>query len=105
MSDLLQVQTTLDREQDARRIATLVVRKKLAACVQIIGPILSVYRWEGRDEESEEWLLLMKTTRDSYPGLEDTIRDQHPYDVPEIIALPVTGGHGAYLDWVRDETA
>jgi periplasmic divalent cation tolerance protein len=105
MSDFVQLQTTLDREEDARRIAREVVRRRLAACAQILGPIVSVYRWEEREEESEEWLLLMKTTRDSCAGLEDAVRDLHSYDVPEIIVLPITEGYGAYLDWVREETS
>jgi periplasmic divalent cation tolerance protein len=104
MPEFLQVQTTVDDEQAARRLARSVLDERRAACVQIIGPITSIYRWEGKREESGEWLLLMKTPIDAYESLERTILELHPYDVPEIIALPVLRGSGEYLRWVRSET-
>jgi periplasmic divalent cation tolerance protein len=87
--------------RDAERIADLIVRKGLAACVNIHG-VGSVFRWEGEIQHEREELMVIKTTGDLLENLTETIRGAHPYDIPEIIALPVVGGHADYLTWVRE---
>lgn len=103
MTDYIQVLTTTAARADAQAIGNAVVEKRLAACVQIIGPITSTYWWEGKVETTEEWLCLIKSGRDLYERLEETIRKAHPYDVPEILAIPVTAGSERYLDWLDGE--
>ena len=95
--------TTLEDEESASRLARSVVEAKLAACVQLIH-IRSTFSWEGRVEDAAEVLVLMKTRADVYERLQQFICDNHPYDVPEILQLPVTAGHGPYLSWVNDNT-
>jgi periplasmic divalent cation tolerance protein len=80
------------------------VEAKVAACAQIDGPIISVYRWEGAVRTDQEWRVLYKTTAERYPELEAHIKQTHDYDTPKIIATPVTQGSAAYLSWVREET-
>jgi periplasmic divalent cation tolerance protein len=87
--------------RDAERIADLIVRKGLAACVNIMG-VGSIYRWEGVIQHEREELMVIKTTGELLENLTETIGGAHPYDVPEIIALPVVGGHADYLAWVRE---
>ena len=96
--------TTLEDEESASRLARLVVEGKLAACVQLMH-IRSTFNWEGKVEDAAEVLVLMKTRADVYEQLQQFIRDNHPYDVPEILKIPVTGGFGPYLSWVNDNTA
>jgi len=100
----IQVMTTVVGRKDARRIADLLVQKRLAACVQVLGPIVSTYRWKGRVETAKEWLCLVKTRKSLYRRLEAAIRGIHPYEVPEILALPVVAGSRTYLDWLDRET-
>lgn len=100
MSDYLLVFCTTDDRHEAEKIAERLVDAELAACVQIVGPMLSVYRWEGAVERAEEWLLLAKTTADSYTDLEAEIAALHSYDVPEIVAVPIARGSEAYLQWL-----
>lgn len=102
---VIQVQTTFSNREDADRVGLLLVEQRLAACVQICGPIRSVYRWQGKIETAEEWLCLLKTPQDRYPQVERALIEAHPYETPEIIALPVAAGSSTYLDWVRAETA
>lgn len=97
--------TTLPSEDESRRLARHLVESRLAACVQILPPQTSIYRWQGTVEESTERLLLIKTTAPLYPSLERAIRDHHPYEVPEILALPVLAAAPDYLDWLRGEVA
>jgi periplasmic divalent cation tolerance protein len=104
MGEYLQVTTTTDSGPAAERIAAEVVSRRLAGCVQIIGPIQSVYRWQGEVERAEEWLLLIKTAADQYTAVEAAIRELHSYEVPEIIAMPITAGSDGYLTWLRDQT-
>jgi periplasmic divalent cation tolerance protein len=104
MSEALQVFVTIGSREDAERIARSMVEARLAACVQVVGPMTSVYRWQGVIETAEEFLCLLKTRRDLYPELEEAIRKIHPYQVPEILALPVTAGNPAYLQWLDAET-
>jgi periplasmic divalent cation tolerance protein len=105
MSDsVLVVLTSCPDVAVADRIARTVVEQRLAACVNRLAPAESVYRWQGAIERATEVPLLIKTTRERYAELERAIRALHPYDVPEIIAMPVSSGLAAYLRWVADET-
>ena len=96
--------TTLPDSNSAVKLAEALVEKRHAACVHLLPAGLSVYRWGGRIEHADEVTLLIKTTQASYAELETAIRTTHPYDLPEIIAVPVTAGLPAYLDWVDAET-
>ena len=103
MSTLL-VLTNLPERAAAERLADLLVEKRLAACVNILAPCRSVYRWQGAVRHDEEHPLLIKTTAERYPALEQALRSGHPYELPEIIAVPIEGGLPAYLQWVAAET-
>ncbi len=105
METFIQVMTATDKREDAERIARSLVERRLAGCVQIVGPVTSVYRWQGKIETAGEWLCLIKSRAELYGAIERAIAALHPYQVPEILALPVTAGSGAYLAWLRDETA
>ena len=96
--------TNCTDEETANRIALAVVEAQLAACVNILPRVQSIYRWQGAVESAVEVPLLIKTTAAAYPALEAAIRERHPYDVPEIIALPITAGLPAYLNWLAAET-
>jgi periplasmic divalent cation tolerance protein len=104
INENIQVVTTVEKREDADRIASAVVRKRLAACAQIVGPIRSTYWWKGKVEEAGEWLCVMKTRQDLFSALEKEIKSIHPYEVPEIIALPIVAGSKSYLQWIDDET-
>ncbi|HUV38951.1 MAG TPA: divalent-cation tolerance protein CutA [Planctomycetota bacterium] len=101
MSDVIQVSTTTGTRDDAQRIADALVEKRLAACVQVVGPVTSTYRWQGNVERTTEWLCLIKTTAALYGEVESAIRELHPYEVPEIIAVPVAAGSRDYLEWLK----
>ena len=103
MSTLL-VFTNLPERAAAERLAEALVEKKLAACVNILAPCRSVYRWKGALQRDEEHPMLIKTTRECYPALERELRAGHPYELPEIIAVAIEGGLPAYLEWVAAET-
>jgi periplasmic divalent cation tolerance protein len=100
MSEHVQVLTTAGSEEEAGRIASLLVERKLAACVQVVGPITSRYRWQGAIEEEREWQCLAKTTRAAYEAVETAIREVHSYEEPEIIATPIVAGSAGYLAWI-----
>ena len=102
MADCVQVLTTAVSEEEARRIAELLIEKKLAACVQVVGPVVSRYRWQGAIEEEREWQCLVKTTRAAYEAVEAAIREVHSYDEPEIIATPILAGSSGYLAWIEE---
>lgn len=102
--EVLLVLTNLPDAASAEQVARAVVEKQVAACVNRLAPCQSVYRWKGAVQCDEEHPLLIKTTRERYAELEAVIRSVHPYELPEIIALPVTAGLPAYLDWVAQET-
>ncbi|OGX13925.1 MAG: hypothetical protein A2351_03305 [Omnitrophica bacterium RIFOXYB12_FULL_50_7] len=87
----------------ARILAGLLISRRLAACVQILPGLESHYRWRGKKETSKEVLLLIKTQVSNYKRLEKTLLENHPYEVPEIICLPITKGSKAYLDWISKE--
>ncbi len=103
MEEPVQIVTTVDKKEDAERIAGVLVEKRLAACVQILGPIISTYRWKGKIETSEEWLIQIKSGRALYGEVEEAIMELHPYDVPEIIAVPIVEGNRDYLKWMEEE--
>ena len=103
MSALL-VLTNLPDRGAAERLADAVIAKNLAACVNILAPCRSVYRWKGAVQHDEEHPVLIKTTAARYPALEKAIRAVHPYELPEIIAVPIERGLLQYLAWVADET-
>jgi len=98
----MQVTTTVDSREAAEAMARSAVEARLAACAQVAGPITSVYRWQGAIETAQEWTVAFKTTIEHYAALEAHIRDRHTYDLPEIVAVALTGS-AAYLDWVRAE--
>ena len=100
----LLVFTNLPDRASAERLADLLVERRLAACVNILAPCRSVYRWKGAVQHDEEHPMLMKTTAERYGALEQALREGHPYELPEIIAVPIQGGLPAYLDWVAAET-
>ncbi len=93
---------TASSDREARTIGDAVVRERLAACANVVGPIASTYRWRGKVERSKEVLLLLKTRDDLVPALTARVRSLHSYEVPEVIALPITGGNDAYLRWIDD---
>ena len=99
----LQVATTTANKSDAERIARVLVERRLAACVQISGPITSTYRWQDTIETASEWLCTIKTTEGNYHRVESTIRELHTYDEPEIIAVPIVAGSPTYLAWLQDQ--
>jgi periplasmic divalent cation tolerance protein len=102
---ILLVLTNLPDRAAAERLADSLIEKRLAACVNILAPCRSVYRWKGAVQHDEEHPLLIKSTTEGYAALEATIRAGHPYDLPEIIAVPVDRGLPAYLEWVAAETS
>ena len=103
MEALLVISNLPDRAS-AEKLAHLLIDQRLAACVNVLSPCRSVYRWKGKVDDAEEFPLLIKTTRERYAALEAAVRKHHPYELPEIIALPLTAGLPAYLDWVAAET-
>jgi periplasmic divalent cation tolerance protein len=104
MTEALVVMVTVPSRDVGEAIAAQIVTERLAACVNLLGPLCSVYRWRGELCRDEEHLLLIKTTHERYPALENRVRELHPYEVPEIIALPVQAGSSAYLGWLCEET-
>lgn len=102
--DLMIIFSTAPSEEVAGRIAREVVSANLAACVNILPGVLSVYKWEGSMEEANETLVMVKTTRDRIEELTQRLLSLHPYEVPEVIALPIETGNEKYLDWVRAMT-
>lgn len=103
MTEAIQVVTTTGSKEEAEKIAGELVARRLAACVQVSGPITSTYHWEGKLETSQEWLCVAKTLRSCYRELEAAIRELHSYDVPEILAFDVVAGSRDYLDWLAGE--
>jgi periplasmic divalent cation tolerance protein len=103
MKSYIQVMTTTETKQQAQTIAQHLVEAKLAACVQITGPITSIYRWKGKEENAQEWLCLIKTQDDLYNKVEAAIKSLHPYEIPEIIAVPIVKGSKEYLNWLDNE--
>jgi len=104
IDNVLVVLTNCPDVEVADRIARTIVEQRLAACANRLAPVESVYRWQGAVERATEVPLLIKTTRERYAEIEQAIRALHPYEVPEIIAMPVSAGLASYLRWVADET-
>src|SRR4051812_33867117 len=100
----VQVTTTTDSRKEAAEIAKSAVTQRLAAGAQLVGPIASTYWWEGEIESAEEWLVVFKTTTERFDELAELIIDQHSYDTPEIVAVPVVAGSSDYLAWVSEQT-
>jgi periplasmic divalent cation tolerance protein len=105
MEEILVVLTNLPDRDSAQRLAQSLVENHAAACVNILSECSSVYRWQGKIESASEVPLLIKTTRSAYPRVEELIRAQHPYELPEIIAVSVAAGLPAYLQWAVQETS
>jgi periplasmic divalent cation tolerance protein len=99
------VLVTAPDEKTAADLARCLVGERLAACVNVVPGVRSIYRWQGAVEEAAEILLVIKTRADRCPALRSRVRELHPYDVPEVLELPASGGSPAYLDWVRAESA
>jgi periplasmic divalent cation tolerance protein len=104
MEEVLMVLTNLPDRDSAQHMAHSLIENQAAACVNILAECHSVYRWQGKVESASEIPLLIKTTRSAYPRLEALIRAQHPYELPEIIAVSVVAGLPAYMQWVAQET-
>lgn len=96
------VLSTVARAEDAERIARELVERRLAACVNVVAAVSSVYRWKGKVESEEERLLLIKTRADRFEVLRETLVALHPYELPEAIAVPIEAGHQPYLDWIDE---
>jgi periplasmic divalent cation tolerance protein len=105
MTEAIQVVTTAGSQEEAQKLAAALVAARLAACVQVIGPIASTYRWQGKLETSQEWLCSIKTLRANYGAIETAIRAAHSYQVPEILAFEVVEGSRDYLDWLSQEVS
>ncbi|AUS77366.1 divalent-cation tolerance protein CutA [Actinoalloteichus sp. AHMU CJ021] len=98
------VVTTTDSVEAAESLARSAVDERLAACAQIVGPVTSVYRWEGEVQTDREWQVVCKTTGAASERLVEHLRSAHSYDVPEVIVVPITSGNPAYLAWMDEET-
>jgi len=103
METHLQVVTTTENKEDAEKIAKVLVEKRLAACAQLVGPIVSTYWWKGAIENAEEWLCYMKTHKSLYDELEKALKAIHPYETPEIVAVAIVCGSSDYLEWLNTE--
>jgi periplasmic divalent cation tolerance protein len=103
MTEYIQVLTTVENKADAENIAKSLVEKRLAACVQILGPLTSYFHWQGKLDSAAEYLCLIKSRDDLFAELESEIISMHPYDVPEIIVTQVTKGSKDYLNWMASE--
>ena len=104
MKSFIQISTTTESKEQAQKIARSLVEQKLAACVQISGPIESIYRWKTKVEKAEEWLCLIKTREDLFDKVQTAIKKLHSYETPEIIAIPIIKGSKEYLKWIYNET-
>ena len=103
MSDALMVFCTCETQEQAGTIANNLVEARLAACVNILPPLQSIYRWKGAIERADEILLLIKTTEAAFPAVRDRIRELHSYETPEIVGIPISNADDDYLDWLRQQ--
>lgn len=103
MTDYIQVLTTVNSEDASNRIATRLLERRLAACVQVSGPVKSSYWWKGQIETATEWYCIAKTTAARYRDVEAAITSEHPYDEPEIVAIPIPAGSEGYLRWIGEQ--
>ena len=104
MSKFIVVFVTCGSEDEALKIARALVEERLAACANMISPLRSIYRWEGKIWDEKEWLLIIKTQRSKFEDLAKRVKALHSYSVPEIIALPIAEGSPAYLNWIEENT-
>jgi periplasmic divalent cation tolerance protein len=104
MTEYMQVVTTVDSEAEAERLTRAIVGERLAACVQIVGPVRSFYWWKGDLAEGREWQVQMKTTKDRLGDLAAYLKANHGYETPEILGLKIEAGSREYLDWISAET-
>lgn len=102
---LLEVRVSVPDEETGLRLARAAVAARAAACVQCLGPMTSVFTWDGEVQAEQEWLLLAKTTTDALPRLRELVLREHPYDVPELLAVPVAQALDVYAEWVRDQVS
>ncbi len=105
MTDKILVLTTAGSEREANKIAHALVERRLAACVNLVPQIKSVYRWQEKIEESEEWLLVIKTGQQLFSRVEDAIKELHSYELPECISVQINGGNESYLEWIEKSVA
>lgn len=105
MSERVIVLSTVATEADAVRIARALVEGGLAACVNVVSGVRSIYRWKGEVQEDEERLLVIKTRRDRFEALRETLVSMHPYELPEAVVLPIEAGHAPYLAWLDESVA
>jgi len=102
MTDKILVLTTVGSKDEARKIGRALVERRLAACVNLVPQVRSIYRWKGQIEEAEEWLLILKTTRAAFEWVREAILELHSYEVPECISISVEDGSAEYLQWISD---
>jgi len=102
MEEYIQIFTTTKKKEDAEKMVKTLVEKRLTGCIQIL-PVTSTYWWKGNVEREEEWLCLIKSKKTLYEELEKTIKEIHPYEIPEIIAVPIIAGSDDYLKWLNNE--
>jgi periplasmic divalent cation tolerance protein len=105
LADCVQVTTTLPHEQAAQNLAVRLVEERLAACAQVSGPVSSTYRWQGEIERDAEWYCHIKTTAARMVQLQARILELHPYEIPEIIAVPILDGNPDYLRWIEESVS
>jgi periplasmic divalent cation tolerance protein len=105
MTEFVQITTTTGKRKDAEEIASDLVSRRLAGCVQVSGPIVSTFRWQGKVETAEEWICVIKTSLAKLEAIRDALKQIHPYEVPEIIATPIVDGSEAYLNWLGEQLA
>jgi periplasmic divalent cation tolerance protein len=104
MTDKIVVLTTCGSEDEARKLASVLIEKHMAACVNITSPVTSVYRWKGSIEQAQEWMLIIKSRRERFEELRVVLESAHSYELPEVLAIPVVEGSPNYLAWVEAET-
>lgn len=102
MSERVVAFSTVGKAEDAERIARSLVERRLAACVNVLPGVVSVYRWKGETCRDEELLLIMKTRSERLPALREALVELHPYELPELVALPIESGHAPYLAWLDE---
>lgn len=103
-AELVVILVTAGSADEAEHIASHLVEERLAACVNVVGPVRSIYRWNGKVQRSEERLLIIKTAALSAVRVEQRVHELHSYETPEVIALPIVGGSEAYLEWLRSSS-
>jgi periplasmic divalent cation tolerance protein len=103
MTDKIVVLSTCASAEEAERLARRLIDDRLAACVNVLSPVRSFYRWKGAVEDSAEWMLVIKTTRDKFDALRAAVESAHTYELPEVIAIPVVEGSPNYLSWIERE--